>query len=160
MVAVAPPGKRKCPPEGEHLRLPRCRGGCTWENQIRRFRNRQNLVVIAILGSGADEVKEKKSTCSLAPSQLNPGKLRSKAEVSPLWKSCLYFDLCGACFHCKGAERQGLFIPDPEQHEAVVISALSEPSAKHTKASKPDSHDDAERHQHARKGEDGQEQLG
>jgi hypothetical protein len=41
--AVASLYKRKCPPEGEHFVTLLFTGRCTWENQIRRFRNRQNL---------------------------------------------------------------------------------------------------------------------
>jgi hypothetical protein len=92
----------------------RFRGRCTWENQIRRFRNRQNLVVIAILGCGADLVKGKNLACDYLHTMLNTRDLQHNEEVGRLWKNCCYSDQSVVRFPSKGAERLGLLIADPQ----------------------------------------------
>lgn len=74
---------------------------------------------------------------------LNLCGLLENIEVGGLWKSCCYSDPPKVRFPSKGAERQGLLIPDPEQLEGVVMARLSELSAQNAEASEPYSHDDA-----------------
>src|ERR1051325_10814858 len=76
----------KCSPEGEHLRFPLFfTGGCTWENQIRRHRNRQNLCDW-ILGRVGNDVKEKTSYASSTFKPITRNGLVGVIDSGRLWK--------------------------------------------------------------------------
>jgi hypothetical protein len=79
----------KCPPESEHLTsFPALAGRCTWENQIRRFRNRQNLYVIVILGRARNDVKEKTSGSENDTKAFRNSAMERREDSSPKWKNC------------------------------------------------------------------------
>jgi len=52
------------------------------------FATAKTLVVIAILGLGADEVKGKKLACDSRHNELNMRDLQVLVEVGGLWKNC------------------------------------------------------------------------
>jgi hypothetical protein len=110
--------------------------------------------VIAILGRGADLVKGKNLACDSPYNMLTIKDLLDNEEVGRLWKNCCYSDLCTVRFPSKGAERQGLLIPDPQQLKGVVVAGLSELSSKNAEASEPDSDDDAQGSKYPREDED------
>jgi hypothetical protein len=73
--------------EGEHLRTLLFTGRCTWENQIRRHRNRQNLCDW-ILGRAGNDVKEKTSALFWVLKPISQNGLAISAEFASLWKTC------------------------------------------------------------------------
>ena len=105
--------------------------------------------MIWILGRGGDEVKGKKSARKSTPKILNQNDLLHNPEVGRLWKSCWYSDPSALRFPSKGAERQGLLIPDPQELKGVVMAGLSELPTKDSEASKPYSYDYAQGYQDA-----------
>jgi len=105
--------------------------------------------VIWILGRGGDEVKGKKSARKSTPKILNQNDLLHNPEVGRLWKSCWYSDPSALRFPSKGAEHQGLLIPDPQQQEGSLIRAVPELSTQDSEASKPYSYDYAQGYQDA-----------
>ena len=137
------PGNENAHLSGEHFTRP-CYSQGDVHGRIRfdGFATAKTWVVIAILGLGADEVKGKNLACDVACKLLYVLHLSRKSEVGCLWKNCGKPDSSTVRFPSKGAERQGLLIPDPQQLKGVVMAGLSKLSSQNPKASEPDSDDD------------------
>ena len=105
--------------------------------------------MIEILGRGAVEVKGKKSAGDSLPNKLNLCGLYANRQVPLLWETCSYSSQSALGFPSKGAERQGLLIPDPERQKGLVVAGLSQLSEENAEASEPYSHDDAQGNQDA-----------
>jgi len=101
-VANLPYLKRKCPPCGEHLRVPALRRAMYMGESDSTVSQPPKPVCDWILGCVGNDVKEKSLTCGFSAKLLFTRSLRHFTKRSQLWKSCLKRVVASAVFRLTG----------------------------------------------------------